>query len=247
MKVKTLIVSAATAVILPVAAFAGVSLASSPGQVTADYSVTNLTQNNKYSNQTNANACDELEYSIRMHNPSYSAANNVVVKATLPSGESTTNTSHMTVSYTDGVNSPAFGSVSVNFTSAQSISYVSGSGVLYSGSGNVIKALPDGITSSGVNVGSLNGSTVEYVNFKAKVNCPQPKPTCKTQPSLCPKPPVTPPTTPPTTPTTTTTTSSTPTALVNTGPGDVIGAFAAVSVVGALGYRLYLSRRLARQ
>lgn len=243
MKLKTLVVSTAAAVIVPVAASAGVALASSPGQVTADYSVANLTQNTKYSNQTNAKACDELEYSVRMHNPSYSAVKNIVVKASLPAGASTKNTSNMTVEYTNGVGSPAFGSAIVNFASAQSISYVSGSGVLYSGSGQVIKALPDGITNSGVNVGSLNGSTVEYVNFKAKVNCPTPpKP-----PKPPVTPPVTPPSTPPTTTTTTTTTSSTPTALVNTGPGDVIGAFAAVSVAGALGYRLYLSRRLARQ
>ncbi|MGH7192334.1 MAG: hypothetical protein ACREJM_02235 [Candidatus Saccharimonadales bacterium] len=232
---------------MPVAVTAGPALASSPGQVTASYSVTNLTQNNKYSNQTNANACDEVEYSVRMHNPSYSAANNVVVKASLPAGASKSNTSNMTVSYTDGVNSPAYGSVTVNFDSAQSISYVSGSGVLYDGSGNVIKALPDGITNSGVNVGSLNGSTVEYVNFKAKVNCPTPE--CKTNctPPVCktnctPTPPTTPPTA-----TTTKTTTTIPTTLVNTGPGDVIGAFSAVSVAGALGYRLYLSRRLARQ
>jgi hypothetical protein len=59
----------------------------------------------------------------------------------------------------------------------------------------------------------------------------------------------TPPVTPPTTPTTPTTpnTPAQPTELVNTGPGDVVAAFAAVSAVSAIAYRLYLSRRLARQ
>jgi uncharacterized repeat protein (TIGR01451 family) len=227
---------------MPAVAIVSPALASSPGQVTADYSVANLTQNTKYSNQTNANACDELEYSIRMHNPSYSAVNNIVVKASLPATASTKNTSNMTVSYSDGVNSPASGTVTVNLTSAQKITYESGSGVLYNGSGNVIKALPDGITNSGVNVGSLNGSTVEYVNFKAKVNCPAPPETCKTNPKLCP--PSTPPSTPPTS---TTPASPTPTTLVNTGPGETAALFAVAMIAGTLGYRKFLSRRLTDQ
>jgi hypothetical protein len=40
------------------------------------------------------------------------------------------------------------------------------------------------------------------------------------------------------------TTPTTP--LPNTGPGNVIGLFAGVSIVGALGYRFFLSRKLAR-
>ena len=47
-------------------------------------------------------------------------------------------------------------------------------------------------------------------------------------------------TTPPTTPPTT------PTKLPNTGAGDVIGIFGAVTVLGAFAHRLFLSRRLAR-
>ena len=40
---------------------------------------------------------------------------------------------------------------------------------------------------------------------------------------------------------------TTPTSLPNTGAGDVIGMFGISTVVGTLGYRLFLSRRLARQ
>lgn len=234
MKVKTLIVTAATAAIMPIAGLAGTAVADSPGQITADYLVKNLTQNTKYSNQTNANACEELEYSFRLHNPSYSSANNVVVKATLPAAASTTNTSNGVVSYTDGVGSPATGSVTVNLSSAQSITYENGSAVLYNGSGSVIKTLPDGITASGVNIGKVNGSTVEYVNFKAKVNCP--KPECKT--NCTPTPPVTPPAT---------TTPPAPTTLVNTGPGETAALFAIAMIAGTFGYRKYLSHRLGRQ
>lgn len=48
---------------------------------------------------------------------------------------------------------------------------------------------------------------------------------------------------PPTTPTP----PSTPTALPNTGAGNVIGMFVGASILGTLGYRLYASRRLARR
>jgi hypothetical protein len=72
--------------------------------------------------------------------------------------------------------------VSVTVPSGANLAYEAGSTTLFDANGNVIKTLPDTIT-SGVNVGNLNGSTTEFVNFKAKVNCPT-------------TPPVTPPTTP---------------------------------------------------
>jgi hypothetical protein len=242
MKVKTLILSTAAAVIMPAAGLTVPAMASSPGQIGGGdiYKIKNLTQNTKYSTQASANACDELEYSLTLHNPGYGQITNVITKATLPAGASTSNTSNATITYSDGIGSPVNASATVNLTTAQSISYENGTAKLFDGSGNVIKALPDGITSGGVNIGSLNGSTTEYVNFKAKVNCPTP-PSCKTTPSLCP--PSTPPKTPPSTPPA----QTPPTTLVNTGPGDVIGIFSAVTIAGALGYRLYLSRRLARQ
>jgi hypothetical protein len=51
---------------------------------------------------------------------------------------------------------------------------------------------------------------------------------------------VTPPTTPPATP------PATPTALVNTGPGSVMGLFAATTAIGAVAHRWMLGRRLSR-
>jgi hypothetical protein len=35
--------------------------------------------------------------------------------------------------------------------------------------------------------------------------------------------------------------------LVNTGPGSVVGLFAAATAIGTLGYRKMLGRRLSRQ
>lgn len=245
MKVKSLVLSAAAAIIVPVAGLAGAVSADSPGQIGGGdiYSVKNLTQNTKYSNSTTANACDEVQYSVRLHNPTFSGVKNIVVKASLPAGASTSNTSQMIITYTDGVASPVSDTAVVNLTSAQSISYESGSAVLYGTGGQVIRALPDGIVNgAGVNVGSLSGSTTEYVNFKAKVSCPTP-PTCKT--NCTPQPPVTPPSTPntPSTPAQ----PGQPTTLVNTGPGSDVAVFLAATLVGMLGYRKYLSRRLSRQ
>lgn len=61
-----------------------------------------------------------------------------------------------------------------------------------------------------------------------------------TPPKVTP-PPTTPPSTPPATP------PATPTALVNTGPGSVVGLFAAATAAGAVVYRRMLTRRLSRQ
>ncbi|HEX5395345.1 MAG TPA: LPXTG cell wall anchor domain-containing protein, partial [Candidatus Saccharimonadales bacterium] len=47
---------------------------------------------------------------------------------------------------------------------------------LYDSNGSVIKNLSDGITTAGVNVGDIAGSTTRFVNFKAKVACPPVQP-----------------------------------------------------------------------
>jgi hypothetical protein len=160
-----------------IAAFAlAPASADSPGQISGGniYRIENLTQKTAFTNMASANACDELEYSVQLHNPDYDAINNVTIAATLSSSTGTSNTSTMTASYQDGIGSPVTATASVNLSSAQSLSYVSGSTQLLDNNGDLIKALPDGVTQSGVNIGSLNGSTIEYVNFEVKVSCPTP-------------------------------------------------------------------------
>ena len=104
---------------------------------------------------------------------------------------------------------------------------------------------------------TVNGKTVTAPagNCSAKVTFTTP-PTCKQTPNApqCQKPcqfnsqipasssKCVPPTTPPTPPT-----IPAATVLPNTGAGNVIGLFAAASIAGGLGYRLFLSRRLARR
>ncbi len=220
---------------LAVAAFtlSPFATADSPGQIGGGdiYRIKNLTQNVDYTDPASANACDTLEYKVRLHNSRFDSVTNIVASADLPSNSSTTNVSKMTVTYSGGVANNVSDTATLNLSSAQSVSYVGGTTQLLDKDNNVVKALPDGVTQNGVSIGDLNGSTVEFVQFQAKVNCPTPPVT----------PPVTPPSTPPATPG-----QPTPTALVNTGPGSVAAIFAAATAAGTIVYRRLLTRRLSR-
>ncbi len=191
------------------------------------YQVKNLTQGGSYASSATANKCEELQYSIRLHNSGYTAVNNLNVKATLPASASTTNKSVMTASYTNGVVPSTTAAVTVNLTSAQNIEFESGSTKLYDGNGAFVRSLSDGITGSGVNLDSLSGSRTEYVVFKAKVNCSE-KPVCEENCT-----PVNPPVV---------TTGSLP----NTGPGAVAAIFGAVTTASTIAYYA-VSRRFSRQ
>jgi hypothetical protein len=223
----------ATATILPIMAFSGSALAGSPGQLGGGsiYQVRNVTQNTKYADASSTVCNDTVEYSLALSNTGYGTLTNINVAATLPSAGGT---STATATTDQGSGTGNHGSVSVTVPTGDTMSLVDGTTKLYSASGTVLETLPDTITGSGVNAGTLNGSTVEYVNFEAKVTCP----TTTVTP---------PPTTTTTTPPTTTTTTSTPTTLVNTGPGSVIAIFAAVTAASAGFYHFVLSRRLARR
>ena len=158
--------------------YVSLSTADGTGQIEGGniYLIKNLTQNSSYSNPASANACDELEYSVRLHNSGFTAVNNINVTATLPTGASTSNTSDMTATYTGGVVASTSASATVNISSAQSLSYENGTAKLFDDKGNVLQTLPDTINSSGVNVGNLDGSTTEFLNFKVKISCPTPTP-----------------------------------------------------------------------
>lgn len=224
MKVKSIVLSAATAAIIPAASLAAPVFADSPGTIDGGdiYRVKNITQNTAFADSTNANACDELQYKVLLHNSGFTAATNITVSAT------TSAVSKATVNYEGDGPQSVSDTATVTLSSAQNINYEAGSTQLLDNHSNVVKSLPDGVTAGGVNVGSLDGSTAEFVAFKAKVNCPTP-----------PKPPVTPPATPGA--------PAAPTTLVNTGPGSAIAAFVAATIAGAFGYRKYLSRKLSRQ
>ncbi|MGD0284524.1 MAG: PKD domain-containing protein [Candidatus Saccharimonadales bacterium] len=153
-------------------------LADSPGQIQGGniYRIQNITQKTDFANPATANACDELEYSAQLHNDDYQTLNSVVVTVTLPSTVGTSNVSTLKTQATNGDPSSTTATTTLNLTSAQSVSYVNGTTELLDAKGNLIEKLPDTITSTGVNIGNLAGSTIEYVNFEAKVSCPTPAP-----------------------------------------------------------------------
>ncbi len=212
---------AAVLAAVPILAVSGSAFAVSPGQLAGGsnvYQVRNKTQNGSYAASASAACNEELVYSVDLHNTEFNALNNINVIATFPSAGGT---STVTATPDAGGTTGTTGSVSVSVASGGTLSYVNGSTTLYDGSGNVIKTLPDTITTTGVNIGTLNGSTTEFVNFHAKVTCPTPTPT---------------PTPTPVTPAK---------VLPNTGAGDVLGIFTGASSLGAVGH--YVVSRRKRQ
>lgn len=218
---------AATLAVMPIVAISGSAFAGSPGQLSSgpNYQVKNLTQSGAYASTISATCNDEIEYSMQLGNTEFGALNDVTLKATLPTNGGVS-TATATTSLGGGTGTSD--SVTVNLGANQTQSLESGTTVLYDSNDKAIKALPDTVTTSGVDIGTLEGSTTEFVNFKAKVNCPST--------------PVT-----PNTPSTPATTQPAPKQLVNTGAGSTIGMFLAATAFGTVVYRYLLTRRLSRQ
>lgn len=232
--------------VIPVLALSGSVFADTqnPGQIEQGdiYRVKNITTNSSFADNINATCGDTVEYRVRIHNGGPAALTNVNVAATLNGASSTSHGSQVSLTADNNLhNATVTANSGVNTSAATTATYVSGSTQLlnYSttpGGESVLRNLPDGILSNGVNIGNIGPLTsdTEEVQFQAKLNCPTPP-----QP---PKPPVTPPATPgaPAAP-------AAPTSLVNTGPGSAVAAFVAATVAGAIGYRRFVSRRLSRQ
>ena len=166
---------AAVLAAVPVVTLASPVLADSPGQLTGGpdtYMVKNLTQNGNYVNVVNTACNDQLQFSTRLHNAAFGGLTNVQVSANLVSGK-------MTATPAEGASQGTSDTVTVNLPSGGSLAYQSGSTVLFNSNGAVEKNLPDGITTVGVNVGDIAGSTTKFVNFKAKVVCPPTPPAPK--------------------------------------------------------------------
>jgi len=158
---------AAALAVLPILAVASPALADSPGQLEGGnvYVVKNLTQGGDYATTISTACNEEVQYSVRLHNIAFGGLTNIKVSANLISGT-------MTAVPDQGAQWGTTASVKVNLPTNGSLNVEAGTTNLYNSNGSVIKTLPDGITTSGVNVGDLNGSTTEFVIFKAKVNCP---------------------------------------------------------------------------
>lgn len=240
MRIKSTLTSLAVLVAVP-----AIVLSSAPARAAVPssieggniYRVKNVTQGTDFSDPNNAAACDLLQYKVRIHNGGPDEIlTNVTVQAAFPTAASTQNISLIILRADNASPSSTSDTATVNLSTAQKMSYVSGTTQLLDADGNVMQTLPDGITQAGVNIGSLGISINEkrFVQFEEKVNCPTP-----------PTPPVTLPATP--TKGTPPVTPAAPTSLVNTGPGSDAAIFLAATIAGTFGYRRYLSRRLSRQ
>lgn len=166
---------AAALAVLPVLAVSGPALADSPGQLAGGpnvYLVKNLTQKGSFGSTVSVACNEEVQYSAELHNAANGGLTNVQVSANLSTGK-------LTATPAEGASQGTSGSVTVNVASNGTLNYENGSTVLNDFNGNTVKALPDGITSGGINVGNVNGSTIEFVDFKAKVSCPTNAPEVK--------------------------------------------------------------------
>ncbi|HVX58390.1 MAG TPA: hypothetical protein VG964_01500 [Candidatus Saccharimonadales bacterium] len=131
--------------------------------------VKNITQGGSYSDSISTACGDVVQYSTMLHNSGFGGLTNIVLKADLSAGT-------ITATPAEGATYGTSDSTSVNVASGGSLVYQSGTTILYDQSGNVVSTLADGVTAGGVNIGNMNGSTVEYINFRAKVNCSTPAP-----------------------------------------------------------------------
>lgn len=160
------------------------ALATGQGQVEGGniYRIKNVTQNIDFNDPQTANKCEVVQYRVRIHNPGPGVISNVNVKATLPATVATTNTSTVTISASNAFPQTTSDSALLNLSSATSVTYMGSSTELLDANGSLIKALPDGIIGSGVNIGNVGVSINEkrFVQFKAKTGCPEvPKPSYK--------------------------------------------------------------------
>jgi uncharacterized repeat protein (TIGR01451 family) len=163
---------------VPVIAFGSNADAIGEGQIERGdiYYAKNLTKGGSFNDPISADKCETLQYKVRMHNPGASPVTNVNIKVSLPSGATTKNVSTATITAQNAFPATISDTATVNLSTAQSISYISGSTQLLDHTNTVTTNLPDGITGGGVNIGTVGVSVkeVKYVQFKAKVDCPNP-------------------------------------------------------------------------
>jgi hypothetical protein len=154
--------------------------AANEGQIAGGdiYRVKNVTKGSDFANTANADKCDTLQYKVRLHNPGPGIVHQVHVKATLPSGEATSNTSTVTITAADADPASVSDTAVVNLSSPQSISFASGTTQLLDANNNLLQGLPDGITAGGVDIGQVGVSLneIRFVQFQAKVSCTQQPP-----------------------------------------------------------------------
>jgi len=220
---------AAALAVLPVLVLAPLAYAIGGGQIEQGdiYRVKDVTSNSAFADNISAACSDTVAFRVRIHNGGPDTITNVRVAATLNAASSTSHGSQVSLSADNNLHDMTVtANAGVQTSEASTASFVSGSTQLldYSttpGGESVLRNLPDGILSGGINIGSIGPLTTdtEEVQFQAKLSCPAP-----------PTPVVTP-------------AATKLTALPNTGPGDIVELFAGASGLGAAGHFIVNRRR----
>lgn len=207
---------AAAGITAATALFSASAFATSPGAFAGGsnlYKVRNVTTNGTYSTDASATCGQTVKYSIELSNTDYGMITGITVKAPLSGDITVSGTS------TENQSTTSTGKVNVAVDKGD-LTYVAGSTQLLDVNGKALRTLADGITTNGTDAGALAGSTREFVQFQATVDCP-----------TTPVTPVTP---------------VTPTELPSTGAGDaILPAFAIAAAAGAGVYAIR-SRKLAK-
>lgn len=167
----------ATLAALPVLAFAIHAFAAGMGQIEGGdiYRVRNVTKGTDFMDPATATCGETVQFKVRIHNPGPSALENVSVVATLPAGNATTHTSRVTVSSPFADPNATSDTATVNLDKPGGIAYIPGTTELLDANGVKLSTLGDTILTSGVNIGSVGISINEkrFVQFQAKVDCPE--------------------------------------------------------------------------
>lgn len=228
----------AIAIAIPAVVLSGSSVyAAAEGQIEGGdiYYAKNVTKGTAFGDPISADKCETVQYRVRVHNPGPGEIQGVNVKATLPASAINNANSTVTVSSVSADPADTSDTANVNLSGSYKTSYIAGSTQLLGASGEVLNTLPDTILGGGVNIGAVGVSLGEkrFVQFSAKVDCPE-TPGCTVN--------CTP--TPPKTPETPKTKTAAPSVIAATGPEALLGGLAGT---GALGYgvtRYAQSRRL---
>lgn len=168
--------------ILPVAALTVVfaSSAALAAQIEGGnfYRVKNITTGSSYADQTTADKCQTVQFLTQIHNPGPESLTGVKVKATLPTTATDPISSAATISASNAASQTD--TATVDLPQAYKIDYVAGSTKLLDHNAGVLQGLPDGILGAGVDIPGGVGVSLQqirYVQFQAKIDCPQP-PVC---------------------------------------------------------------------
>jgi uncharacterized repeat protein (TIGR01451 family) len=148
------------------------------------YRVKDVTTNSAFADNISVACGDTVAFRVRIHNGGPETLTNIKVSATLNGASSTSHGSQVSLSADNNLhNMKVTANAGANTAQATTATYVSGSTQLlnYSttpGGESVLKNLPDGILSGGINIGSIGPLTAdtEEVQFQAKVSCPTPPP-----------------------------------------------------------------------